>query len=67
MSSDTNSKGCLSSDNIKKAFNIDNRHMSKRLANKKAPEQKPSTETVLSDSVGLSQRLTDQVHQQVIP
>ena len=44
MSSDTPSKGLLSSGIIKKAFNIDNPHTSQRLANKKAPTEKPSTE-----------------------
>ena len=59
MSSDTPSKGLLSSDYIRKAFNIDNPRMSQRLANKKAPKEKPPTQPVVDDTVGLSQLVTD--------
>ena len=59
MSSDTPSKGFLSSDNIKKVFNIDNPRMIQRLANKKTPKKKPSTKPVVGDTVGLLQPLTD--------
>ena len=61
MSSDTPSKGLLPSDSIKKAFSIDKPRTSQRLANKKAPKEKLSTEPVVGDSVGLSQPLTDLV------
>ena len=49
MSSDTldTPRDLLSSDNIRKAFNIDNPRMSQRLANKKAPKEKPSTQSVV--------------------
>ena len=61
MSSDTPSKGLLSSDNIRKDFSIDNPRMSIRLANKKAPKEKPATQPVVSDILGLSQPETDLV------
>ena len=61
MSSYTSSKDLLSSDNIRKAFSIDNPRMSQRLANKKAPKEKPATQPVVGDTLGLSQPETDLV------
>ena len=61
MSSDTSRKGLLSSDNINKAFSIDKPRTSQRLANKKAPKEKLSTEPVVGEYLGLSQPLKDLV------
>ena len=55
MRSDTSSKGLLSSDNIRKVCNIDNPRTSQRLANKKAPKEKPVTQPVVGDTLELSQ------------
>ena len=55
MSSDTPSKGFLSSDNIKKVFNIDNPRMRQRLANKKATKDKSPAQPLVGDTVGLLQ------------
>ena len=59
MSSDTPSKGFLSSDSIKNVFNIDNPRMRQRLANKKSSKEKSSAQPVVGDTVGLSQPLRD--------
>ena len=57
MSSDTHSKGLLSSDNI----SIVNPRASQRLAYKKAPKEKPATQLVVGNTLGLSQPDTDLV------
>ena len=59
MSSYTPSNDLLSSDNIRKAFSIDNPRISQLLANKKAPKEKPSTQTVVGNTLGISQPVTD--------
>ena len=44
---------------MRKAFSFDKPRTSQQLANKKAPEEKPSAEPVVGDSLGLSQPLKD--------
>ena len=61
MSSDTPSKGLLSSDNFRKVFIVDNPRTSQQLTSKKAPKEKPSTQPVVGDTKGLSQPETDLV------
>ena len=46
---------------MKKSYSLSKSRTSQRLANKKAPQDKPAAEPVVGDSLGLSQPLNDLV------